>query len=213
MRTAWLDQGNPFVAWTLKCRQAAGELITTGITDFTEQVAILNSLLLGYRSQMPFELYRAFAATGTLHVFAISGEHVVVLGSVIVFIISVAGLQRTYWVLFLGPLIVLYTVMTGLQPSAIRACVMGIAFWLAPLFGRKPDIFASLALSAVLILAFVPPTFSTLDSCSLTSPCSALSSSTNRSARLCAAGWSPIRSAFNRNRLDPGAQGRGRPRG
>jgi len=150
------DQGNPFVAWTLKCRQAAGELITTGITDFTEQVAILNSLLLGYRSQMPFELYRAFAATGTLHVFAISGEHVVVLGSVIVFIISVAGLQRTYWVLFLGPLIVLYTVMTGLQPSAIRACVMGIAFWLAPLFGRKPDIFASLALSAVLILAFVP---------------------------------------------------------
>lgn len=148
--------GNRFLAWCLDCRQRARELLTLGISDFPEQTAILNSLLLGYRSQMPFDLYRDFAATGTLHVFAISGSHVVVLGGAIIFALSAAGLPRTRWVFVLGPLLILYTVMTGLQPSAVRACLMGMVFWLAPAIGRKPDIYASLGIAAILILAVEP---------------------------------------------------------
>ena len=148
--------GNRFVAWCLDWRQRIGSLLTLGISDFREQTAILMSLLLGYRSQMPFDLYQAFAATGTLHVFAISGSHVVVLGGAIIFAVAACGVRRTHWIFILGPLLILYTVMTGLQPSAVRACIMGMLFWLAPLFGRKPDIYASLAASAILILAVVP---------------------------------------------------------
>lgn len=148
--------GNTFVAWCLDWRQRIGSLLTLGIADFREQTAILMSLLLGYRSQMPFDLYQAFAATGTLHVFAISGSHVVVLGGAIIFAIAACGMRRTHWIFILGPLLILYTVMTGLQPSAVRACIMGMLFWLAPLLGRKPDIFASLAASAILILAVMP---------------------------------------------------------
>lgn len=148
--------GNRFLAWCLDCREAARTMLTTGISDFSEQTAILNSLLLGYRSQMPFDLYRAFAATGTLHVFAISGSHVVVLAGAIIFALSAAGLSRTRWIWILGPLLVFYTIMTGLQPSAVRACLMGMVFWLAPAIGRKPDIYASLSVAALLILAVAP---------------------------------------------------------
>lgn len=148
--------GNPFVAWCLRMRRAACETLTLGIRDFPEQVGILISLVLGYRSQVPADLYQAFAATGTLHVFAVSGSHVVVLAGAMVFVLSACRLPRTRWVLLLGPALIVYTVMTGLQPSAVRACIMGIAYAAAPLFNRRSDLYTALAFAAVSIL-FVAP--------------------------------------------------------
>jgi len=150
------DAGNTLVKYCLQGRSWAGKLLAHGITDRPEQVCILSSILLGYYSQIPRDLYQAFANTGTLHVFAISGSHVVILGGAIIFMLAACSLPRTRWVLFLGPLLILYTAMTGLQPSAIRACIMGIVYWLAPLIGRKPDIFTTLAVSAILILGISP---------------------------------------------------------
>lgn len=150
------DQGSSLIKHSLQGRGWAGKLLSHGITDRPEQVCILNSILLGYYSQIPRDLYQAFANTGTLHVFAISGSHVVILGGAIIFILAACGLPRTRWVLFLGPLLVLYTAMTGMQPSAIRACIMGIVYWIAPLIGRKPDIFTTLAVSAIIILGISP---------------------------------------------------------
>ncbi len=148
--------GNPFVAWCLRLRNDSCATITAGIRDFPEQVGILVSLVLGYRSQIPAELYQAFAATGTLHVFAVSGSHVVILAGAIVFVLSACGLPRTRWALLLGPALVVYTIMTGLQPSAVRACIMGIAYAAAPLFHRRADLYTSLALAAIVILAIDP---------------------------------------------------------
>lgn len=150
------EEGNTLIKKCLQSRAWTGTLLAYGITDRPEQVCILNSILLGYYSQIPHALYQAFANTGTLHVFAISGSHVVILGGAIIFILAACGLPRTRWVLFLGPLLILYTAMTGLQPSAIRACIMGIVYWIAPLIGRKPDIFTTLAVSAILILGITP---------------------------------------------------------
>jgi len=148
--------GSRMIQYCLDSRNQARRVLATGIEHHTNDVAVLDSLLLGYRSQMPQELYRAYARTGTLHIFAISGSHVVILAAVIVFALGMFRVRRTRWVLFVGPLIVFYTVMTGLQPSAVRACIMAIVFMLAPLLGRQSDIFSSLAVSAILILAVVP---------------------------------------------------------
>ncbi len=148
--------GNSFVAWCLRLRGDCLALITAGIGDFPEQTGILTSLVLGYRSQIPTELYQAFAATGTLHVFAVSGSHVVIIAGAIVFVLSAGGLPRTRWVLLLGPALIVYTIMTGLQPSAVRACIMGVAYAAGPLCHRRADLYTSLALAALLILAVDP---------------------------------------------------------
>lgn len=148
--------GNRLVKWCLSQRAIASSLISEGIDDFPEQVGILNSLLLGYRSQMSRDAYQDFARTGTLHIFAISGSHVVVLAAIIIFVLGIFKIPRTLWILILAPLLVYYTVMTGLQASAVRACIMAIVFWLAPLIGRKSDIHASVAVAAILILFFSP---------------------------------------------------------
>ena len=148
--------GNPLVSHCLKARSWAGRYLEQGLGDRPEQLLILNSILLGYYSQIPRNLYQAFANTGTLHVFAISGSHVVIFAGAVIFILAAAGLSRMWWILFLGPLLVLYIAMTGLQPSAIRAGIMGVIYWSAPLIGRKSDIYTTLAASAILILGFDP---------------------------------------------------------
>jgi hypothetical protein len=70
------DQGSPLIATCLQGRTWAGRILAQGLEDRPEQLLILNSILLGYYSQIPRDLYQAFANTGTLHVFAISGSHV-----------------------------------------------------------------------------------------------------------------------------------------
>jgi ComEC/Rec2-related protein len=102
------------------------------------------------------QVYWMFQTTGTLHIFAVSGLHVVMLSLPIVFVLTMFRISRMHWVLFLAPLIVLFTVATGGQSSAVRACVMSIVFFLAPLLRRKADAFSSLALAAFLILAWAP---------------------------------------------------------
>lgn len=150
------DQGSPLVAICLKARTWAGRILAQGLGDRPEQLVILNSILLGYYSQIPRDLYQAFANTGTLHVFAISGSHVVIFAGAVIFILAAAGLSRQWWILFLGPLLVLYIAMTGMQPSAVRAGIMAGIYWFAPLIGRKSDIYTTLAASAILILAWTP---------------------------------------------------------
>ena len=149
-------EGSPLIAWCLQRRSEASAILGQGLQESPEHSCILSSLLLGYYSQIPRELYQAFVKTGTLHVFAISGSHVAIVALVIVFLLGSLGVARPYWVVLLGPLLVLYTAMTGLQPSAMRACVMGILYWLAPLLGRKPDLFSTLAASLILLLAVNP---------------------------------------------------------
>lgn len=151
-----VGHGNPLVAWCLRVRTAGVALLTAGIRDFPETVGILTSLVLGCRSQIATDLYQAFAATGTLHIFAVSGSHVVVIAAAIVFVLSAGGVPRTRWVWLLAPALIGYTILTGLQPSAVRACVMGVAYAAAPLLNRRTDLYGSLALSALLILAVDP---------------------------------------------------------
>lgn len=149
-------QGNALVKFCLEKRVWAGRILAHGIADRPEQTCILQSILLGYYSQIPRDLYQTFANTGTLHVFAISGSHVIIYLGVVITLLAACGVPRTRWVPFMAPLLILYTVMTGLQPSAVRACIMAIVYWLAPLLGRKPDIFTTLATSAIIILAIQP---------------------------------------------------------
>lgn len=148
--------GSAVVRFALDARARALAILTHGIAAFPRESAILNSLLLGVRGQMPREIYQAFADTSTLHVFAISGSHVVILAGVLVMALSACGVPRTRWILVLGPVLLLYTVMTGLQSSATRACIMGLLFWSAPLLGRKPDLYSSLGAAAILLLAWSP---------------------------------------------------------
>ena len=137
-------------------RRRAAAWLRLGVESFPEQTRLLHAMLLGYRQAIPPDLYQMFTRTGTLHIFAISGQHVVILGSILIAGLKFFGVARPRWGLALLPALFLYIFTTGFQPSALRALAMAGVFFAAPLAGRRPDAASSIALATILLLAFQP---------------------------------------------------------
>ncbi len=148
--------GSRFRAWCFRRRRACHALLGRGLEAFPEQAGVLRALLLGYRGELPAERNRDFSVTGTLHIFAISGTHVGVMAVLCALLLKSAGIARNRWLVFLLPILVMYTTMTGLAPSAVRACIMALVFLAADYAERKPDSLTALALAALLILSAAP---------------------------------------------------------
>jgi competence protein ComEC len=117
---------------------------------------LIQAMLLGNRGEVPPALNRVFRDSGTVHIFAISGMHVALAAGVIIFLLSAVGVPRPVWGAALAPLLLAYTLFTGARPSALRAFLMASLYFGAPLVGRKPDGLATLALSALVLLAIDP---------------------------------------------------------
>ncbi|MDK2858617.1 MAG: competence protein ComEC [Verrucomicrobiota bacterium] len=145
--------------WIGRCyeirRRAAG-ILEHGMEAFPEQTRLLHALLLGYRQSLPADLYQTFAATGTLHIFAISGLHVGLIAAILIAVLKIAGVPKRLWGLLLIPSLLFYTVSTGMKPSALRAFTMAAVYFIAPLAGRRPDVPSAVALAAILMLAVRP---------------------------------------------------------
>jgi competence protein ComEC len=137
-------------------RDRASRRLSAGIEAFPETCRVLDALMLGYRSALGADMQDLFVRTGTLHLFAISGQHVCMLAGMAIVVLKMVRLSRLYWVLPLAPLLAIYTLGTGADPSAVRACVMGVIFLAAPLFGRRSDGLSALTTSAVLIVLVRP---------------------------------------------------------
>ena len=150
------DGGSLLRKWCLIGRQHCSEILGRGVEDFADEVGLLRALMLGYRQSLPDSLYNVFSRTGTLHIVAISGSHIVIFSGIVIALLRGLGMPRTRWLYLLAPLLIAYTLGTGMSPSALRACVMAIAFWSAIPFRRRPDGPTSLA-AAALVLVFIDP--------------------------------------------------------
>lgn len=148
--------GSGVRAWCYAMRRDASRRLTAGIEDAADAVRVLNALLLGYRWQIDREVRDIFVRTGTLHIFAISGTHVAIAAGILVTVLRASRIARVWWAVPMAPLLILYTVATGAEASAVRACIMGVVFFAAPLLGRSGDTLSALAAAALLIVAWDP---------------------------------------------------------
>jgi competence protein ComEC len=151
--------GPALYAICMRARAACSVLLGRGLKRYPEQAGLLRAVILNTREEMGEAMYRDFSVTGTMHIVAISGLHVAVIALLLLGVLRATGLTQPYWFFLLAPLLVFYTMMTGLVPSATRSCCMALIFWLAPFLQRRPDGLTSLAWSAILILAWEPAQF------------------------------------------------------
>ncbi len=106
--------------------------LSEGISEDPDTAAVLHGMLFGERSEMPEAWEEWFRRTGTLHLFAVSGQNVGVLAVAGLLVMRLGGLQRWRWGWGLIPALGLYTLATGADPSAVRAWVMAslvLAAW------------------------------------------------------------------------------------
>lgn len=114
--------------------------------------AILSGFVLGERRGIPQEVYKLFTDTGTLHLLAISGSNVAIV--VLVFWGAFKLLRMPYRVslLLVFPLIIVFSFVTGNQPSVVRASIMASIFLISLLVERERDLINIWALAALVIL-------------------------------------------------------------
>ena len=121
------------------------------------QASLGQATLLGMRSNIPPELTEVFRITGAAHLLAISGLHVgIILG--ISLALSAALLGRRRYIHLVAPLVViwLYGLLSGMSPSATRACIMGSVYLASLAFGRQRGTLAPIGCAAALMVAVSP---------------------------------------------------------
>lgn len=110
-----------------------------GLPESSEAVKLVRAIILGERAHLPTETREAFVDAGTIHVFAISGLHVMVVAKILSILLLATLIAPRFLGFALIPLVWLYVVLTGSTPSAIRAALMASIYFAAPLFCRAPD--------------------------------------------------------------------------
>jgi len=148
-------EGNPFYRSLYSVRRQLAASIAVVVPE--PQAALGQATLLGLRRNIPTELTDAFRRTGTAHLLAISGLHVgILLG--ISLAASGALLGRKHHLHLIAPLLViwLYGLLSGMSPSATRACIMGSVFLASLAFGRQRGSLAPIGVAAALMVAISP---------------------------------------------------------
>lgn len=97
------------------------------------------------------EIYHVMQEAGLSHVVAVSGMHLSFLVSIVLMLLG----NKTGWAASILSIIV-FSLMTGMSPSVLRAAFMQLLYLLAPILRRESDGITSIAF-ALLILLMVNP--------------------------------------------------------
>ena len=117
---------------------------------------IVLGALFGYKRAIPKQIADQFRATGTSHLLVISGLHVSLLTSIIIAALSRLPLPRNVLIAAVISLLAVYVVLTGGQPSAMRAATFGSALLVAEVLGRRSSSLRILVIAAAVMLAANP---------------------------------------------------------
>ena len=113
--------------------------IGIGLAHDPEAAALNRAMLLGERSAMPRSAKKVFVESGAIHVFAISGLHVMVVARVLVVLLALLCVPYRLQGAIAMPAVWGYVVVAGAPPSAVRAALMATFYSAAPVFWRRPN--------------------------------------------------------------------------
>jgi competence protein ComEC len=121
-----------------------------------EQAAIARALLLGDGSAMTGADWDKYLNTGVIHVLAISGQHLVVLGTFAWLVLRLAGIGRRRGALAVAGFLLGYALLVGARPPVMRAAWTVLAIAGGMLLTRPVMPANSFALAWILVAVFNP---------------------------------------------------------
>jgi competence protein ComEC len=155
-------------------RGVAGEIVVGTRRHLRTQIAryvptadgraVLRALLLGDRGRIEDAQRERFAVTGLMHLLAVSGLHVFLVGMVLYVLLRPLLMRfRLGWRVVEGgravltvALLSLYMVLTGGRPSVVRAVIMSSLLIGGTLLQRSSHPLNTLGVAAVVLLALRP---------------------------------------------------------
>lgn len=117
--------------------------------------ALMLGIVFGIKEEMDPEFYIDLQKVGLMHVIAASGMNITMLGGFLsLFFALFLKRQLAIFMTVVG--IIFYAVLAGLEPSIVRAAIMGILVFLAQLTGRQNSSFLALAFAGFIMLMRSP---------------------------------------------------------
>jgi competence protein ComEC len=126
-------------ALAVKLRRDLSKRMGIGLAHSPEIADMNRAILLGERYRLRSETKKAFVQSGTVHVFAISGLHVMVIANLFVIFSALIMVPYRIRALAAAPPLWLYVWIIGFPPSAVRAALMASIYLAAPMFWRRPN--------------------------------------------------------------------------
>lgn len=158
----WIMQsgghGNVLLSMAIGFRDRLLQVLKDNHVEGAEY-AVGAALLLGYEDKLDQDIISAYSSTGALHVLSVSGLHVAIVYMVfnwLLFFLDKIKYGTVIKAVILLVLLWLYSAITGLSPSVLRASTMFSFIIIARSFNRYTNIYNTLAASAFLLLIIEP---------------------------------------------------------
>lgn len=116
---------------------------------------LLLGIVFGIKESIPSSFYEDLRNSGTLHVTAASGMNVTMVGGFLSYVFAFF-LRRQIAILAAVLGILVYAVLAGLEPSIVRASIMGVLAFSAQILGRQSMAALALLLTGYIMLLINP---------------------------------------------------------
>lgn len=113
-------------------------------------------IIAGQQGLVPGDVYDSMKKTGTLHLLATSGAHILIVTTLLMLFLKQLPLARGFQIWIVILFVIIFAIAVGLRPPVVRASLMLICYCLIYLFRRTPDGLSALGMSSMVYL-FVEP--------------------------------------------------------
>jgi competence protein ComEC len=153
------NRGNALQQLAINWQQRLLTILKKHLTTDRE-FAVGSALLLGYRDAVGEDVRNAYVQTGSMHILAVSGMHILLIFNGLQWIFKVykSGNRRFRWTKAIVSLILiwLFALITGLSASVLRAAVMATFLAVGQTMKRRGNTYNILAASAFTLLLWNP---------------------------------------------------------
>ncbi len=125
---------------------------------------VVAAMLFGRRDMLDFDtaqadgedLQHAFLATGTVHYMAVSGFNVALVVAPILVLLRLLGAGRRVTAVLVAAVVLVFLLMTELEPPVLRASILFWVLCIGWLWGREPSAANTLAAAVIVVLVVQP---------------------------------------------------------
>lgn len=152
-----LAQSSTYSAFqdTMYCVREYLSLLTEACFD-EEDASVMRAMLLGEKGTLDVELKELYRQNGIIHILAISGLHLSVIGMGCYKLLGKIRLPQPVNIIFTVGIMYCYGMMTGMGISMLRAYIMFGMSLFAKLIGRTYDLLTAVTVAALAVLVQQP---------------------------------------------------------
>lgn len=114
------------------------------------------AMIFGEKDGIDNNISNIFSIAGISHILAVSGLHIGVLVSVLLFILDKCKTKRWISFMVMSILLLLYMVLCNFTPSVVRASIMALVMYGATMSGKRYDSLTSLSIAGIILAIFNP---------------------------------------------------------